>query len=242
MYKKNTVAVVMPCLNEAGKIGPSVARLRKICYGLVDTVIVVDDGSVDATAAEAKKAGATVISHQINSGAGAAIRTGFLWANVHNYDITVLMAGDDQDDPNDIKPLVAKLTDGGYSYIHGSRWIKGGKRIQHPLSRSFLTRIYSVLFAIISGFPTTDATNGLRAFKSSLISDKRINLQQSWLNRYELEPYFFYKVIKLRYRVGEVAVTKKYHKEMKLNTKMVSLKSWWSIFRPLVYLPLGLKS
>jgi dolichol-phosphate mannosyltransferase len=242
MYQRNTIAVVMPCFNEEGKIGSSVARLRKLCKGLVDAVVVVDDGSSDLTVQEAKKSGAVVLSHVINQGAGAACRTGFFYTLEKKFDITILMAGDDQDDPKDIKALVMKLVGGDYTYVHGSRWTKGGKRIRHPVTRSFLTRFYSAIFSVVSGYPATDATNGMRAFRTTILSDPRIQLKQQWLNRYELEPYLFYTVIRLGYKVGEIAVTKKYHKEMKLNTKMVSIKSWWSILRPLVLLPLGIKS
>ena len=242
MYKKYTVAVVMPCLNEEGKIGPSVRRLKSVCKNLVSAIVVVNDGSGDRTAEEAKKAGAIVITHPVNQGAGAACRTGFYWILNHNYDITVLMAGDDQDNPNDVKRLVSTLVNSNYDYVHGSRWLKGGKRIRHPLSRSILTRVYSVLFSLVTGFWVTDATNGLRAFRTLLVSDSRIRLSQSWLNRYELEPYLFYHVIRLGYRVGEIPVTKTYHEDRTTDTKMVSFASYWSIFRPLILLRFGLKS
>ncbi len=232
----------MSCLNEEGKIGPAVAKMRKTCKGLVDAILVVDDGSTDNTAKEAKKAGAIVLSHTVNQGAGAGHRTGFFYARDHNFDITILFAGDDQDDAGDIRPLVSKLMDGKYDYVHGSRWLPTSRRINHPPTRSILTRLYSVVFAIVSGYPATDATNGVRAFKTSLLRDSRIKLAQSWLNHYELEPYLFYKVVTLGYLVTEIAVTKKYHKKMHRNTKMVPFKSWWSILRPLIFLPLGLRS
>lgn len=241
MYKGKTICVVMACLNEERKIGKSIKKIKKYCNNLVDAIIVVDDGSSDRTAYEASQAGAIVIRHKQNLGAGAGYRSGYIYSFKKGYDITVELAGDDQDDPKDIKKLVKAIVDNGYDYVHGSRWLKGGKRINHPFSRSFLTRLYSLLFWFVSGFHSTDATNGIRAFKTEILKDKRINLNQEWLNKYELEPYFFYKVVKLGYRITEVPVTKIYHKKMKSNTKMIPFKSWWSILRPLFYLPLKIK-
>lgn len=242
MYKGKSVAVVMSCLNEEGKIGAAVTKIKDSCNGLVDAIIVVDDGSTDHTGNEARAAGATVIRHPQNLGAGAGHRTGFYWVRDSDIDITVLFAGDDQDDATDIKPLVALVVDGEYAYVHGSRWLPGSRRINHPLGRAILTRAYSVLFSLVSGFHATDATNGVRAFHTSILRDGRIRLGQEWLNKYELEPYLFYKVVKLGYRVTELPVTKRYHLSMRRNTKMVPIASWWSILRPLILLPLGIRS
>ena len=98
-----------------------------------------------------------------------------------------------------------------------------------------------LLFRTLFGFPATDATNGFRVFKTSLLEDRRIDLWQEWLIQYELEPYFFIKVVQLGYKVGEAPVRKIYHQEMRKNTKMVPFKSWYSILRPLFLLRFGLK-
>ena len=73
MYGGRSVQVILPALNEAGKIGRAVTRIPK---DVVDSVVVVDDGSSDSTAEEAQAAGATVLRHPVNRGVGAAIRTG----------------------------------------------------------------------------------------------------------------------------------------------------------------------
>jgi len=241
MYKRKKIALVMACLNEAEKIGNSIKKIKKNCKGIVDEIIVVDDGSTDLTFKEAKKAGATVIKHKKNLGAGAAYRTGYFYSLKKGYDITVELAGDDQDDPKDVKKIVESIVDYGFDYVHGSRWIKGGRTVNHPLTRSFLTKLYSFIFRIFTGFPATDATNGIRGFKTEILKNPKIKLNQEWLNKYELEPYFFYKVIQLGYKIKEVPVTKFYHKKMRSNTKMIPFKSWWSILRPLIYLKFKIK-
>ena len=102
--------------------------------------------------------------------------------------------------------------------------------------RLVATKIHPILFSIISGKYITESTNGFRAFKASLFLDKNINIWQKWLNKYELEPYLYYKVIKLGYRTKEVPVTKIYPSKELSYTKMKPLTGWWSIFRPLFLL------
>jgi dolichol-phosphate mannosyltransferase len=237
-YRGLTLCVVMASWNEEGKVGPGAAAVPR---DLVDTVCVIDNGSVDRTAEEARAAGAVVVSHPRNLGAGGGYRSGYVYGRRKGFDLIVELAGDNQDDPADIRHVVDTLLDGGCDYVHGSRWMPGGTRINMTVSRSRLTRLYSFLFRTLFGFPATDATNGFRVFRSTLLDDPRIDLWQEWLIQYELEPYFFIQVVRLGYKVGEAPVRKIYHREMKKNTKMVPIKSWWSILRPLFLLRLGLK-
>ena len=238
MYKGKKIIVVMSSLNEEGKIGSGV---RKVPKELVDEVVVIDDGSTDNTAREAELAGATVIRHKKNLGAGAGYRAGYFYGLNRGYDIIVELAGDDQDDPLEITKLLDEIIDRGYDYVHGSRWIKGGVRVNHPFYRVVTTKIYALLFRILIGFSATDATNGFRAFKAQILRDQNINLWQNWLNRYELEPYFFAKVVLNNYKVKEVPVTKVYHTAKKGYTKMIPIRDWWSILRPIILLKLGIK-
>lgn len=237
-YRGKSLVVVMASWNEAGKVGPGVQAVPR---DLVDTVCVVDNGSVDGTAAEAREAGAVVISHPQNLGAGGGYRSGYFYGLRKGFDLIVELAGDNQDDPADIRHVVDHLLDGGYDYVHGSRWMAGGTRVNMTRSRSFLTKLYSFLFRTLFGFPATDATNGFRVFRVSLLEDRRIDLWQEWLIQYELEPYFFIKTVQLGYKVGEAPVRKIYHQEMRKNTKMVPFKSWYSILRPLFLIRFGLK-
>ncbi|MFL6236328.1 MAG: glycosyltransferase family 2 protein [Thermoanaerobaculia bacterium] len=237
-YRGKSLVVVMASWNEAGKAGPGVQAVPR---DLVDTVCVIDNGSVDGTAAEAREAGAVVISHPRNLGAGGGYRSGYVYGLRKGFDLIVELAGDNQDDPADIRHVVDHLLDGGYDYVHGSRWMAGGTRVNMTRSRSLLTKLYSFLFRTLFGFPATDATNGFRVFKTGLLEDPRIDLWQEWLIQYEMEPYFFIKVVQLGYKVGEAPVRKIYHQEMRKNTKMVPFKSWYSILRPLFLIRFGLK-
>jgi len=96
-----TLAAI-PCHNEGLAIGSVVLKARKY----VDEALVVDDGSTDDTVEVAAEAGAVVVSHGVNKGYGAAIRTCFNYATENNFDVMVILDGDGQHDPSYIPDFV----------------------------------------------------------------------------------------------------------------------------------------
>ncbi len=232
---------MLPAYNEQHKIGVTVSKLRRdVPPGLLEEVVVVDDGSRDGTAAEARAAGATVISQEHNEGVGAAIRTGIRHVQQRGGEIVVVMAGDDQDMPSELPAVVAPILAGACDFVQGSRRLNRVQTVDMPLFRRVTTMTYSLIFRLLTGFPCTDGTNGFRAFTTAFAGDTRLNLDQPWLNTYELEPYLLYHAVHLGYRVREVQTTKVYHKSIGY-TKMVPFLDWWNILKPLFYLKLGLR-
>jgi dolichol-phosphate mannosyltransferase len=230
------ILLVLPALNEAGKIGNTI---RKVPDGMVDTILVVDDCSTDGTGDEAEALGARVIRHLVNQGVGAAIRSGIHYAAEHGYDVVVVAASDDQDIPAQIPRLLAPIDEGRAEFVQGSRYLRGGERVRHPMSRTLMTWGYSKLFTLLSFHRVTDGTNGFRAFLTS--AAMALPLDQAWLNRYELEPYLYWRCL-ARGVALEVPVTKVYPAERKIGyTKMRPFRDWWRIFRPLLLLRLGIR-
>ncbi len=231
------VAAVVPAFNEAGKIGQVV---RKIPRRYAACVIVVDDCSSDCTAEEARVSGAEkVVRHEVNRGVGAGIRTGLQTAKAAGFEFGVILSGDDQHDPEEMPRVLAPLFAGEADLVQGSRWLPGGATPGIPAGRRWLTRLYPLLFRWVSGYPSTDGTNGFRAFRLAMLDDPRIRLAQAWLDRYELEPYLLYQAVRCGYRVREVPVTVRYHGHG--TSKMRLFPDGWRILRPLVYLRLGLR-
>lgn len=229
MISGKRLILVVPAFDEEGKIG-EVVRKALTRAPFLDTVLVVDDGSRDATAREAESAGATVLKHAVNTGAGGAIRTGCEYAAEHGYDIIVVEGGDDQDDPAFIERLVGPIINDGYDFVQGSRYLYG--KLDIPAFRLITTKGYSVFFSLAAGRRVTDASNGFRAYRTAIL--KTINLRQQWLEQYELEPYLLLQTLKQGYRFKEVPVPK-YWPKGKSYSKMVPFKSWWSITRPILY-------
>jgi len=207
--------------------------------------LILDDGSTDGTTAMIagyQSRGVQTVRHPIRRGVGAAIRTAIYHARQQGYDIIVIMAGNNKDEPREIPALVEPIVQGQADLVQGSRYIRG-QRIggDMPLYRRWATRLHPFLFSLFVGRSLTDSTNGFRAIRLSVFDDERIRLNQSWLDSYELEPYILFKVIRLGYRFQETAVTKIYPPKEKGYTKMRPLLGWWSILKPIFYLGLGIR-
>jgi glycosyltransferase involved in cell wall biosynthesis len=166
------VSVVIPAWNEEEAIGAVVGELLDL--GL--DVIVVDDGSRDATAAVARHAGATVLRHAVNRGQGAALQTGITYAVRKGTDIIVTFDSDGQHSPADIGALVSPLVAGFADVTLGSRF-KGSTEGLPPLRRMILGA--AVVFTrFASGVRVSDTHNGLRAFTRAAASRLDIRLDR----------------------------------------------------------------
>ena len=130
----------------------------------------------------------------------------------------------------------------GHDFVQGSRFLKGGGYGgDMPMYRKFATALHPRLMSLATGTRLTESTNGFRAVRMKVFDDPRINLDQAWLNEYELEPYLLFKALKLGYRHTEVPVHKIYPSRKIGYTKMKPISGWWSILRPVVFLGLGLR-
>lgn len=235
------IVVIAPVFNEVGKIGRAVAKVPRSAAG---EVVVVSDASDDGSDEDARKAGATVLRHERTMGVGAAIRTGLKYGLEKGYDVLVVMAGNDKDDPTEIPKLVAPILQEGADYVQGSRYTVGGVSGKMPLHRVILTRAYPWLVRLVTGYPITDATNGFRAIKASFLRDPRVDMDQVWLDRGELEYYLQLKALMLGFKVAEVPVRKIYPdlSAYKNYTKIKPVYDWIRNLRPIFYLTLGIKS
>lgn len=233
------VLAFAPATDELGKIGNVVAKIPR---DVVHEVIVYDDGSTDGSGEEAAARGAKIIRGEVRRGVGHTIREGIRYARENKFDVMVIMAGNDKDDPREIPHLLEPIVSDGYHFVQGSRYLPGGGWGNMPMYRQVATRfVHPLLFSAITRRRITDSTNGFRAFRLSLFDDPRMKIEQDWLDQYELEPYIFYQAIRLGYKVREVPVHKVYPDWKKGYTKMKPITGWWSILRPLVYLGLGIK-
>ncbi|GAB1259444.1 glycosyltransferase family 2 protein [Aurantivibrio plasticivorans] len=147
-----SVSIVIPAKNEASSIGDVVKGVLEEVKGC--QVMVVDDGSSDDTAMQARLAGADVVSHPYSLGNGAAIKTG---ARKASGQVLVFMDGDGQHRPKDIPVLLAEY-EKGFSMIVGAR----SSRHQASLGRLLANTIYNKLSSWITGQKIKDLTSGFR--------------------------------------------------------------------------------
>jgi dolichol-phosphate mannosyltransferase len=203
---------------------------------------VVDDGSRDGSSAALEQLGARVLRHPRTRGVGRALATGLVDLRERGFEVVVIMAGNDKDDPGEIPRLLAPIAEGKADFVQGSRWMQGGGvGGDMPAYRHWATRVHPLVFSLVVGKRLTESTNGFRAFRLALLDDARLDLGQAWLDRYELEPYLLFKAIRLGYRHVEVPCTKTYPPRNEGITKMRPVLDWWSILRPLLLLGLGLR-
>ena len=153
---------IVPAYNEAGAIAATVAEIREHAPDF--DVLVVDDGSTDDTAAQARAAGAMVVRHPFNLGIGGGMQTGYQYAHEHGYDVAVQVDGDGQHDPRCIGELLQVLRERrDINLVTGSRFLErteDGFRSSMP--RRLGIRLFGRVLSMIVGQQVTDPTSGFR--------------------------------------------------------------------------------
>jgi glycosyltransferase involved in cell wall biosynthesis len=157
------VAVVVPAHDEEQLIGATLGGIP----GFVDKIVVVDDGSGDATAERARAFGdarVEVVSHERNRGVGAAIVTGYRRALEQQIDVICVMAGDNQMDPADLAKLVLPVARGEVDYAKANRLFSGQAWELIPRARYLGNAALSMLTKIASGYwHVADSQSGYTA-------------------------------------------------------------------------------
>jgi glycosyltransferase involved in cell wall biosynthesis len=149
--------VVMPAYNEERNLRRVLTALRSQVSA---DLLVVDDGSIDDTAGEARRAGAMVAVHPVNLGYGAALQTGYRYALRHGYDAVVQLDADGQHDPGSIPRLLAALEEA--DVVVGSRFLDGSS-YRPPLARRIGMWLFGRIATVMSGRRITDPTSGFQA-------------------------------------------------------------------------------
>lgn len=190
---ETSIYFVIPAYNESGCVGGVIRRVME----RYQNVIVVDDGSADSTAEEARSAGAIVLTHHINRGQGAALKTGIDFALECNADIIVTFDSDGQHRLEDVEALIEPVRTGGYDVALGSRFLNTGTKV--PFVR-LLTLKLGVLFTrLVSQIRVTDTHNGLRA-----LSGKAARLIQIRQDRMAHASEILDEISRLKLRFCEV--------------------------------------
>jgi glycosyltransferase involved in cell wall biosynthesis len=153
---------IVPAYNEAEAITETVASIRRWAPDF--DVIVVDDGSTDATAEHAAAAGAAVLRMPFNLGIGGAMQSGYLHAREHGYEIAVQVDGDGQHDARDIHALLRQLeADPDLNMVTGSRFLDAEREgFRSSATRRIGIRVFARIVSAITRQRVTDPTSGFR--------------------------------------------------------------------------------
>lgn len=230
---------MFPFHDERDKLEKFVPRLRP---GLVDLWLPVDDGSTDSGPELLRQNGIAMLRNPARSGIGACLKRVVRYGRENGFDILVVMAGNNKDDPAEIPRLLEPIVRDGVDYVQGSRFLRGGSSPNLPLFRRVAITMLSIVFRLYARRQCTDLTNGFRAYRLSLFDDPRIDIDQDWLDDYEFEYYVHWKAYTLGYRVVEVPVTKSYPAEKGVEySKIKPFTGWWRMLRPFILLALRIK-
>ena len=162
MSDTENICVVIPAFREAARIGAVVRAVRAQHF----PVVVVDDGSPDATAAEATAAGATVLLHAKNRGKGAALQTAYVFARSHHYDAVITLDGDGQHDPADLPTLLAAARATGAEVVIGNRMADAAAM---PRVRRGTNRLMSWLLCLLMRQRVPDTQCGFRYYRLAVL-------------------------------------------------------------------------
>ncbi len=164
--------VVIPAHNEEGSLGNVLSET--LAYWPRERVLVVDDGSADRTSEIARGLGVHCARHATNLGYGAALQTGFMFAERHGYDFVVLLDADGQHDPRYLSAMARTLTQSPVDLVIGSRFA-GAERVRVSPIRRFAMRFFARLTRACTGIDSTDTSSGFKAIRARLYSElKRV--------------------------------------------------------------------
>ncbi len=193
------IAVVIPAFNEERVIGSVLKQLPRKLPG-IETIdmIVVNDGSTDATENIAKTFDVVVLRHVINRGLGATLGTGLAYARDHGYDLVVTFDADGQHDPAELKDVIQPVLQGRAEVVVGTRLKKPDGM---PWHRRIGIWAFNLITFVLFGVWTTDSQSGLRVFSRRALEQMEIDFQGM-----EVSSGLFSEIGRLKLRYVEVPI------------------------------------
>jgi len=163
--------VVIPAHNEEKSIGDVVANIPKQVDGLSEIApFVVNDASTDRTASVARGAGAVVLDHRLNLGAGGATLTGLTAAKRLGFETAITLDGDGQHDPNDIPALLEAYRTHGAQLVIGSRFLSQ-TITEMPALKWYGNKIMNGMTYLFSRAAVSDSQSGFRLFGPAFLDN-----------------------------------------------------------------------
>jgi glycosyltransferase involved in cell wall biosynthesis len=232
--RRSEYAVCVFVLNEGERVRRQLARMRPWLDRF--DLIVADGGSTDGATAPEAVAAAGAAALLVKTGPGrlsAQMRMALAFTLRRGYAGTVVMDGNDKDDPAALPRFAAALA-AGYDHVQGSRFVTGGRAVNTPLSRLLAIRLlHSPLLSLAAGFRYTDTTNGFRAYGRQLLLDPLVRPFRPVFSGYELHYYLAVRAARLGYGVCEVPVTRAYPASGPVPTKIHGWRGNWGVLKTL---------
>lgn len=201
-----TALVIIPTYNEAENIKTIVGRVRKAVPEA--HVLIADDNSPDGTGKladelAAEDANVQVMHRKGKEGLGAAYLAGFRWGLERDYGVLVEMDADGSHQPEELPRLLTALKSA--DLVLGSRWVPGGRVVNWPKSREFISRGGSLYSRLALDLPLRDITGGYRAFRRETLEG--LGLDEVASQGYCFQVDLARRAVKAGYHVVEVPIT-----------------------------------
>jgi glycosyltransferase involved in cell wall biosynthesis len=241
LSRQHRWCVVIPVINEGARIKSLLERMAALNIEAIADIIIVDGGSKDGSLEPSALQALGVRGLLLKTGPGklsAQLRCAYAFALDEGYDGVVTIDGNDKDDPEAIGRFIAAL-ENGIDFVQASRFVRGGKAENTPLSRDLAIRlIHAPLLSLASGFKWTDTTQGFRAYSRKLLLDPRLSIFRDVFATYELLAYLSYRAPLLGHRCVELPTERRYPKG-EVPTKISSVRGNLSIVQVLLKSCLG---
>lgn len=213
-YKKRTkYCICIPVINEGEKIKKQLAKM--LPYSKMADILILDGGSTDGSTDPKylRKHNVRALLVKKSPGKqGTQFRMGFAYATREGYEGIITVDGNNKDGIEAI-PNFMKALDEGYDYVQGSRFVRGGKGINTPLSRLLGIRLFmSPLLSLKAKFWYTDITNGFRAFSMKYLLHPKVQPFRDIFVSYEMLFYLTVRATQVSLRTKEIPVVRKYPK------------------------------
>lgn len=166
MLSESDILILIPAFNEQASVGEVVKGAR--VYLKQARILVVDDGSSDATSRIARESGACVVRHPFNLGVGTALQTGYKYAVQNGFRYVIQLDADGQHSPSFLPRFVEKLKETEADLIIGSRFL-AGNTTRLPFARRVGNALFGWIVTVLIGEKLSDPTSGFRALKSTVL-------------------------------------------------------------------------
>ena len=225
--KSHDSCLLIPVINEGERIRNELNKA--FSHGIHDIcdIVILDGGSTDGSVGRDILEPLGVNSLLIKTGPGkqgAQLRMGLWWAFERQYRNILTIDGNDKDSIESVPHFIEKLNE-GYDFVQGSRFIKGGRAVNTPVSRLIAVKmIHAPIISLTAGQRFTDTTNAFRGYSARYLQDPRTLPLRDVFTGYELLAYLSVRATQLGYKACEIPVARVYPEKGKVPTKISPIK------------------
>jgi len=206
--------LLVPTYNESATVHALISRIEEVRDAIMESIsgeldmLLIDDNSPDGTARLVEQMGKEwidVMHRSEKGGLGPAYIAGFKFGLANGYEFLVEMDADLSHQPEELMEMIRPIAEGSADLTIGTRWMPGGKIVNWPLSRQFISRAGTTYARLVLGIKFRDITSGYRVFRSAVL--RSINLEKVESKGYGFQIEMALETLRNGFRIQEVPIT-----------------------------------